>query len=480
MTRDTSVFTPDAALQRLLTGRKLLDAEVCRKVTREELNAHIDAGLVQVSPAFERNAAGKRICGRCGNAEARLFGSYPCAHCGKECRYCRACIMMGRVSECAQFVGWITEGVYQPRSVLLAWEGTLTAAQARAARKLAAEVERLASGAGGGEFLVWAVCGAGKTEMLFQAVREALASGFPVMIATPRTDVVLELAPRFAAAFPDTATAALYGGADERFPQAELVICTTHQAMRYRRHFPVCIIDEVDAFPFSADEKLTHAVSEAATADALTVYVTATPPRVMQQAAARGRLPHIRIPRRYHGHDLPVPTLCWAGDWHKRLRARVPPPLLRWLRTQLAAGRPVFLFLPRVALLDDAAAALVRALAADLPSPDALDHVHAADPGRTDKVARFRSGAIRLLLTTTILERGVTVPGVQVAVLGAEDAIFTESALVQIAGRAGRNPADPAGDVIFFHHGRTAEMARAVRHIKAMNAETVEMNTHLD
>ncbi|MFB8735903.1 helicase-related protein [Bacillus sp. SL00103] len=45
-----------------------------------------------------------------------------------------------------------------------------------------------------------------------------------------------------------------------------------------------------------------------------------------------------------------------------------------------------------------------------------------------------------VLVTTTILERGVTIPNVQVGVLGAESTIFTESALVQISGRAGRHP----------------------------------------
>lgn len=62
--------------------------------------------------------------------------------------------------------------------------------------------------------------------------------------------------------------------------------------------------------------------------------------------------------------------------------------------------------------------------------------VHAEDPGRKEKVAAFRKGEIPLLVTTTILERGVTVKNLQVAVLGAEEEIFSESALVQIAGGA--------------------------------------------
>ncbi|MEY8741167.1 helicase-related protein [Bacillales bacterium AN1005] len=62
----------------------------------------------------------------------------------------------------------------------------------------------------------------------------------------------------------------------------------------------------------------------------------------------------------------------------------------------------------------------------------------------------MRNKEIKLLITTTILERGVTFPNIDVAVLGAEDAVFTASALIQIAGRAGRSVKNPFGDVAFF------------------------------
>ena len=53
-----------------------------------------------------------------------------------------------------------------------------------------------------------------------------------------------------------------------------------------------------------------------------------------------------------------------------------------------------------------------------------IDGVHAEDSMRKEKVAAFRKGEIPLLVTTTILERGVTVKNLQVAVLGAEEEIF--------------------------------------------------------
>ncbi|MDQ0206771.1 late competence protein required for DNA uptake (superfamily II DNA/RNA helicase) [Alkalicoccobacillus murimartini] len=77
-------------------------------------------------------------------------------------------------------------------------------------------------------------------------------------------------------------------------------------------------------------------------------------------------------------------------------------------------------------------------------------------------------------MTTTILERGITISRVEVAVLGAEADLFTESALVQIAGRVGRDRMSPNGDVVFFHYGKTDAMYAAKRHIIQMNREEVQ------
>ena len=83
----------------------------------------------------------------------------------------------------------------------------------------------------------------------------------------------------------------------------------------------------------------------------------------------------------------------------------------------------------------------------------------------------LRNGEVAGLLTTTILERGITIPRVQVAVIGAESAIFTASALIQISGRVGRAQHEPTGDIVFFHHGVTRDMDAARREILRLNAE---------
>ena len=75
----------------------------------------------------------------------------------------------------------------------------------------------------------------------------------------------------------------------------------------------------------------------------------------------------------------------------------------------------------------------------------------------------------QFLITTTILERGVTFPAIDVCVIGADDKVFSSSALVQIAGRVGRSADFPSGQVTFFIGDNTLAISSAVRQIKYLN-----------
>ena len=461
-------FVPSTRLMTMTRGRKLLLDEVLSEVTLADVDEHVRAGYLSYETALKDDG---RRCGRCG---AKVTGLIPgCGRCMKPCRYCRACIQMGRVSSCSLFVVQSSRDVAhaQPASVTLDWQGELTAAQRKAATVLVSNVKAATP-----ETLCWAVCGAGKTEMLFPLIHEALQSGKRVMIATPRTDVVKELVPRLSEAFSNTVVTGFYGDCPDRFGDAELVIATTHQAMRFKQAFPLIIIDEVDAFPYTADERLQFAVEDALTPDGSLVYLTATPSAKLKRRALTGAVPYARVPRRYHGHPLPVPKKIWIGEWQERLqkpkwRTPLSQKVIDWVNRRLAEERPAFLFVPRIDLEE----AVVNALIAGCSglTADAIAHVHAADPDRAEKVTAFREKRIKVIVTTSILERGVTIPGAQVAVLGAEDDVFTEAALVQMAGRAGRRADQPDGDIAFFHYGATRAMNQAIRHITGMNTEPV-------
>jgi competence protein ComFA len=453
-------FRFNPALQEFLTGKQLLVDEL--PFSLDEIQNHYENGYLTYRKAII-NIGKKPACVRCGNKDLSWFASFPCARCGETCLYCRKCLMMGRVSSCSLLLGW--KGP-PPPTILpeqpLAWSGTLSAGQKTASDQVVGAVQH------NKELLVWAVCGAGKTEVLFQGISAALKAGKRVCIATPRTDVVLELTPRLKVAFPEIKVASLYGGSEDRHLHAPLTIATTHQLLRFYQAFDTVILDEVDAFPYTVEESLQYAAAQVRKPTSAMIYLTATPNEKWQRECQQGKRNFTTIPARFHRHPLPVPEFAWCGNWQKLLRNdKLPPNVLRWFQTRLQAGKQALIFFPHIPLMEKTLP-ILRELEPKIAA------VHAEDPDRKEKVQQMRNKELALLLTTTILERGVTFPNIDVAVIGAEDPIFTESALVQIAGRAGRSADHPTGNVTFFHYGKTTAMLKAQKQIVSMNRQGVE------
>ncbi|MBB6450376.1 competence protein ComFA [Geomicrobium halophilum] len=444
-------------VQALLNGRALLPIELPFGFL--ELRSFIRQGYVHMYPGITIRRRKHYHCRRCGNQQKHWFSSYKCSWCNDFCVYCRSCIMMGRVTTCTPLFTW--NGPVPSlctQHEVLAWQGTLSPLQKHAADRITETIISSKSS----ELLIWAVCGAGKTEMLFPGFAHALKDGKRVLLATPRTDVVLELMPRLKRAFPTIALAGLYGGSSDRLYNGQLVVATTHQTRRFQDAFDVVIIDEVDAFPYRYDKSLAYAVQKAAKTDAVTIYLTATPEERLRKRCEKKEA-IVQVNRRFHGHPLPVPSFQWAGDWRKALmRGRIILAFSAWFDHQLESGRRAVIFVPSVQI-----ASLLRDCLQK--KEKSIVSVHASDPDRKEIVHAFRNGEMPMLVTTTILERGVTFYGIDVAVLGAEDDVFTESALVQIAGRAGRSPDDPHGNVTFFHYGKTKAMNRCRKQILSMN-----------
>nr|WP_237392023.1 helicase-related protein [Paenibacillus dendrobii] len=504
-------------LNQLLQGRSLLASEVdalleemapwlagawfsAAQLASLQGRLALDAGVAADARPGERGPLrlGRQGLPRCRRCGSEATGRTACAACGRaDCAYCEACLALGRSRACSLLLRTAAGG--HPAVRAAAGQSTaavrgrwgLSAAQgdaACAALGFLAEPPRRGSAERSGRkwwplavhaghiqpvgkpfapsrFLLWAVTGAGKTEMIFPLLSSILEQGGRVLVATPRRDVVLELAPRLAKAFSDTRIVTLYGGSTERWQAGELTLATTHQLMRFYQAFDLVVIDELDAFPYHNDPMLAFAAQNACKPDGKFVYLSATPPRPLQREAVRGTLQHAKVPVRFHGHPLPVPKRISVKSIEQCLRQ---PLLLKRLtevlRQSLERDAQVFLFVSRIRHIDP----LVRILCRTFDGYR-IEGTSSEDPLRAAKVVSFREREIRLLVTTTILERGVTVPRSDVFIADADSGLFDEASLVQMAGRAGRSSEDPAGRVIFASPQWTISQKRAVQQIVGMN-----------
>ncbi|MFD0714951.1 DEAD/DEAH box helicase [Paenibacillus sp. GCM10027626] len=413
---------------------------------------------------------GKLRCRRCGSGEARMRRT-GCATCGCECAYCEACLSMGRSRECSLLIlgdSTAAAGAYNKSGSRLAiperlrpWK--LSDAQAAATAAALDFIEQRPRAAD--RFLLWAVTGAGKTEMIFPLVEACLQQGGYALIATPRRDVVLELDPRLRKAFPSETLVTLYGGSAQRWESGRITLATTHQLFRFQHAFELVVIDELDAFPYHGDPLLYYAAAKVCKPEGTTILLSATPPAELQRAARRRKLPYVRVPVRFHRHPLPVPAYIKAAPVYSLIAQRqLPAKVISAARHSLDRGAQLFVFVQKISHI----APLVEQLRRAFPKI-AIDGTSSKDEERADKVQQFRQCHIRLLVTTTILERGVTVPKSDVMILDADGKLFDEASLVQMAGRAGRSKDDPAGNVYFCAPALNRSQKLAIRQIVEMN-----------
>uniref|UniRef100_UPI0013E3282C helicase-related protein n=1 Tax=Paenibacillus kobensis TaxID=59841 RepID=UPI0013E3282C len=316
-------------------------------------------------------------------------------------------------------------------------------------------------------FLLWAVTGAGKTEMVFPLIEAAIASGGRALVATPRRDVVLELDPRIRRAFPESRVVTLYGGSEQRWEDGDIMLATTHQLFRFQEYFQLVVIDELDAFPYHGDPRLQYAAAKASVPGGAVILLTATPSKALQSAARRGKIGHVRVPVRFHRHPLPVPVYVRLPQVGKIMASRrIPSLLLSRLIASIEREAQCFVFVQQIRHAEPVAGLLRAAL----PGV-AVGATSSKDAERGDRVQQFRDRQLRVLVTTTILERGVTVPRSDVFILDADAKLFDEASLVQMAGRAGRSKDDPAGRVYYCAPVNSRSQQLAIQQIKSMNCE---------
>ena len=101
--------------------------------------------------------------------------------------------------------------------------------------------------------------------------------------------------------------------------------------------------------------------------------------------------------------------------------------------------------------------------------------VHSKCKVRTQKIKKFKNGEYDYLVTTAVLERGVTFKDLQVIIYDADSEIYDSQALIQISGRVGRKIDAPEGEVIFLVNKRTDQITQAITTIENKNRNLQNM-----
>ena len=379
-------------------------------------------------------SSNKIKCNRCGTVHIKNSVKLPIG-----VFYCPSCIQLGRVRS-DEFLYFLPQKNF-PKKSYINWSGKLTENQKSVSNTLCQEINSHQ------QIIVQAVTGAGKTEMIYQVIEQILESGGVVGLASPRIDVCLELHQRLSRDF-SCKIPLLYHDGDSYF-RAPLIIMTSHQLLRFKEAFDLLIIDEVDAFPFRDNEMLYFAAEKARKIEGNLIYLTATSTDKLEKNIKKQKLYPLFLPRRFHNFPLVVPKFFWKNKFDKKLIE------------QRNSGFPLLIFAAEIEFGQEFA----KQLQLKFPK-EKIASVASTTKDRLEIVKAFRNKEITILIATSILERGVTFPNVDVFVINSEHPNFTKSALIQMAGRVGRSPERPTGLVSFFHYGKSKAMCQAVREIK--------------
>ena len=420
-----------------------------RLFTEQELS-HEERQQAKQIPSMQKEK-GQLSCQRCGSQIEEEW------HLPIGAFYCRECLIMKRIRSDQNLYYFPQERF--PQQDVLKWLGQLTPFQERVSQGLLQAVDKKEA------TLVHAVTGAGKTEMIYQVVAKVIDQGGAVCLASPRIDVCLELHKRLQNDFA-CEIALLHGESDPYF-RTPLVVATTHQLLKFYQAFDLLIVDEVDAFPYVDNPVLYHAVNNCVKENGLRIFLTATSTDELDRKVKQGELKRLSLPRRFHGNPLIVPKPIWLSHFNRYLEKNgLPPKLKLYIEKQRKTAYPLLIFASEIKKGEK----LKEILQEKFPN-EKIGFVSSITEDRLEQVQAFRDGELTILVSTTILERGVTFPRVDVFVVEANHQLFTKSSLVQIGGRVGRSLDRPTGELIFFHDGLNQSIKRAIKEIKQMNQE---------
>ena len=170
-----------------------------------------------------------------------------------------------------------------------------------------------------------------------------------------------------------------------------------------------------------------------------------------------GTLRQLKLNRRPHGHDLTVPRVLIGPQFLLILR------LYRWLKNKQKADKQALIFVPTIRGC--------HRLKVLFSLEFSCGELTSQSPDQDETLRKLRAKELQFCFATTVLERGVTIAGVDVCVMDADHGVFDEASLTQMIGRVGRSFACPDGDGLFLCRRRSEQVERCVKRLEEANAD---------
>lgn len=460
---DITIRFSELVLGRQLSSRDLRGLAQELKVTEEKVielaHNNVVLGRAQWVPSVKQKASSGWQCLRCGQEDVEEWPSFY-----GMAATCRSCESIGVSTSIEVLYRDQRSLMENPQEVKFEPHWDLTEAQRLASEQVLDFMHGSEERA-----LLWAACGAGKTEVCFPSAAWALEQGKSMLFAAPRQDVIHDVLPRLQRDFPGYPIQILTGAIPVKFQAGGLVLATTHQVLRFWQAFDFIFMDEMDAFPYLGSEALAWGLKHALRQGGKILYLTATPSPEGLKLVQQGTMRLIELPARHHRNPLPIPV--WQKSRHS-LDPNENECREEWTEQIRAIRRegPVLIFVPKIAWV----APWIQAFRQHFPDWQ-IDGSYSSDSGRAQKVNRLIQGEFDLFLSTTILERGITLSRIQVVVLASDHPIFDERALVQMAGRVGRTRECPGGRIVFISKQCSPAMKTAIQWIEAQNSRAMEL-----
>jgi len=245
-------------------------------------------------------------------------------------------------------------------------------------------------------------------------------------------------------------TIGLVAGGYKYNEKSDFIFLTTHQLKKYENYFDLLIIDEVDAFPFYDDNKLENAAFLAAKQF---IYLSATVPLKYQNLVRKDKVKLVNNYYRHHLKIMPLPQFKETSSIMKfihllklifKFRAN---PLIIYVPTKKRGRyleKMIYLFIRKVKFV-------------------------CSDNLNDEIINKFRNREINILISTSVLERGITLANLNAIIYDSDNFIFDEAMLIQICGRVGRDVIHYQGEVIMLTKTITRAMINARKRIVSYN-----------